>query len=64
MCASCYHMFMKERKNPITSVLMKKVLTEKRNEVMMSLVKEGYNYNQIALMFNVAHTTVLRVINK
>lgn len=42
--------------------IIKDALTNKRNEIIKALFKENYSYSDIAFMFNIAHTTVLRII--
>jgi len=46
---------------------MKKIeeyIVKKREELVHSLFKEGYTYTQIAKIFNLNRSTIMRIINK
>lgn len=44
--------------------IIRNELIKKRNEVIMSLWVFGYSYTDLAFIFNVAHTTISRIIKK
>lgn len=55
----CYIIYMNKKK------VIEKALVDKRNEIIISLYHyQEYSYTDIAYMFKLAHTTVLRIIKK
>jgi len=44
--------------------ILEKILIKKRNEIIIAMHKEGFNYSQIARLFHLSHSTVLRIIQK
>lgn len=55
----CYTIFMIKKK------IIEKALKEKRDELIKALYDfQGYSFSDIAFMFKLAHTTVLRICNK
>ena len=55
----CYTIYnMKKQK------ILEKALIEKRNDIIKNLYDDGYSYSDIAFIFKVAHTTILRILKK
>jgi len=44
--------------------IIERELIKKRNEVIISLWTFGYSYTDLSFIFNIAHTTVSRIIAK
>lgn len=40
------------------------IIIQKRNDKIVELYNEGFNFNEISKMFNVSHTTIMRIIKK
>jgi hypothetical protein len=44
--------------------IIKEALTHERNKIIDGLHKGGYSYSDIAFIFKLAHTTILRILRK